>query len=125
MKTETIEIVDRGRGPQLSTTRVTVMDVFYWRHRGYSWDEIREEMPFLTRAEVDVVADYIKTHHDELAEKDCRVDELIQQRIAAQHARGGIFAPPDEDMTHDEWMARFREKLKRRQAEKNGEGHPG
>ena len=30
MKTETIEIVDRGRGPQLSTTRITVMDVFYW-----------------------------------------------------------------------------------------------
>jgi hypothetical protein len=29
MKTETIEIVERGRGPQLSTTRITVSDVFY------------------------------------------------------------------------------------------------
>ena len=44
MKTETIEIVDRGRGPQLSTTRITVMDVFYWYHRGYSWKEIADIM---------------------------------------------------------------------------------
>jgi hypothetical protein len=30
MKSETIEIVDRGRGPQLSTSRMTVLDVFYY-----------------------------------------------------------------------------------------------
>lgn len=28
METKTIEIIDRGRGPQLSTSRITVMDVF-------------------------------------------------------------------------------------------------
>jgi uncharacterized protein (DUF433 family) len=125
MKTETIEIVDRGRGPQLSTTRVTVSDVFYWVHRGYSWDEIREEMPFLTREELDVVAHYIQAHHEELVAEDRRMEELIQQRIAAQHARGGIFAPPDENMTTEEWVTRFREKMKKRIAEENGEGHPG
>jgi hypothetical protein len=30
MKTETIQIVERGRGPQLSTSRLTVLDVFYY-----------------------------------------------------------------------------------------------
>ena|SRR5438477_6756151 len=124
MKTEVVEIVDRGRGPQLSTSRITVMDVFYWIHRGYSLDEIRDIMPMLTQEEFDVILEYINKHRDELVEEDRRVEEYHEKRMAEQHARGGIFAPRDENMTHEEWMARFREKLKKRQAEKNGEGHP-
>jgi uncharacterized protein (DUF433 family) len=124
MKTETIEIVDRGRGPQLSTTRITVMDVFYWLHRGYEFDAIHEEMPFLTREEFDVVATYVNAHREELVEKDRRVEELIQQRIAAQHARGGIFTPPDESLPLEQRIARLREKMFQRIAEKNGEGDP-
>lgn len=38
MKTEVIEIVDRGRGPQLSTTRITVLDIFYYLHRGHGFE---------------------------------------------------------------------------------------
>jgi uncharacterized protein (DUF433 family) len=125
MKTENIEIVERGRGPQLSTTRITVMDVFYWLHRGYDWEAIHESMPSLTREEFDVVIDYVNKHHDELVEKDRRVEEVIQQRIAEQHARGGIFAPPDENLTREQRVARLREKLRKRIAEKNGEGNPG
>ena len=124
MKTETIEIVDNGRGPQLSTTRITVSDVFYWFHRGHSWDEIRDLMPMLSREELDVVINYVNNHHKELAEEDDRMEKIIEERIAKQHARGGIFAGPDESMTREERMARLREKLRRRIAEKNGEGHP-
>lgn len=125
MKTETIAIVDRGRGPQLSTTRITVADVFYWHHRGVSWEEIRRDiMPSLTREEMDVVIEYINQHREKLAEEDRQFEEYQEKRIAEQHARGGIFAPPDENLTHEEWMARFQEKLKRR-VEKNGEGNPG
>ncbi|MBI3821064.1 MAG: DUF433 domain-containing protein [Planctomycetes bacterium] len=123
MKTETIEIVDRGRGPQLSTTRITVMDIFYWFHRGYSWEDILKEMPSLSRAELDVVIAYIDAHHDELVERDQRVEEIIEQRIAEQHARPG-FGPPDPNVPREERMARLREKLHNRIAEKNGEGHP-
>jgi uncharacterized protein (DUF433 family) len=125
MKTETIEIVDRGRGPQLSTTRITVMDVFYWLHRGYGWDHIQKSMPTLTRAEFDVVMEYITPRRQELAEKDARVEAYIQQKIAEQHARGGIFAPPDPNLTREERVARLKEKMKKKIAEKNGEGHPG
>ena len=125
MKTETIEIVDRGRGPQLSTTRITVSDVFYWFHRGYSWEEIRDIMPMLSREELDVVIDYVNKHHDELVEEDRRVEEYHQRRMAEQYARGGIFAPLDENMTIEERVARLKEKMRKRIAEKNGEGHPG
>jgi uncharacterized protein (DUF433 family) len=125
MKTATIEIVDRGRGPQLSTTRITVADVFYWLHRGYGEDEILEILPALTRQELDVVLEYVKIHRDELAEEDRQMDELIEQRMAQQHARGGIFAAADENLTVEQRVARLREIMNRKIAEKNGEGHPG
>ena len=124
MKTETIEIIDCGRGPQLSTTRITVMDVFYWYHRGYSWAEVHDIMPMLSREELDAVIEYVNKHQDELAEKDRRVEERMQQQIAEQHARGGIFAPLDENMTTEEMVARLRAKMETGLAEKNGEGNP-
>lgn len=124
METKTIEIVNRGRGPQLSTTRITVLDVFYWIHRGYGWEQVHQSMPTLTRAEFDVVMEYIDGHREELAEKDRLAEERTERAMAEQHARGGIFAPP-ENLTTAEWVARFREKIKRKQAEKNGEGYSG
>jgi uncharacterized protein (DUF433 family) len=124
MKTETIEIVDRGRGPQLSTTRITVMDVFYWYHRGYSWKEIADILPVLSGEELDAVIGYVNLHQAELAEKDRRVEERIQQEIAEQHARGGIFAPLPENMTTEEMVARLRAKMQTQLEDKNGEGHP-
>jgi hypothetical protein len=36
MKTEKIEIIDRGRGPQLSTSRITVLDLIPYFHDGAS-----------------------------------------------------------------------------------------
>ncbi len=64
MKTETIEIVDRGRGPQLSTTRITVLDTFYHLHRGHGFEVIQEAMPSLSRAEFDAVLRYVDIHRD-------------------------------------------------------------
>lgn len=125
MKTETIEIVDRGRGPQLSTSRITVLDIFYHLHRGYDFDVIHEIMPIVTRAEFDMVLDYVNAHREELVEKDRRAEEWIRKGIEAQHARGGIFAPDDESLTTEQRVARLKEKLRLKQAEKNGEGHPG
>jgi hypothetical protein len=124
MKTETIEIVDRGRGPQLSTTRITVLDIFYYLHRGYGFDEIQQVMPSLTREGFDVVADFIKAHHSELVEQDRRADEFHKRGMEAQHAKGGIFAAADENLTTEERVARLKEKIKQKQAEKNGARHP-
>ena len=120
MKTDTMEIVDRGRGPQLSTTRITVLDVFYYLHRGYDFDSIHVAMPSLTRQEFDIVVEYVQAHHAELLEKDRRAEEFHQRGMEAQYARGGIFAASEEHVTTDERVARLKQKL----AEKNGAAHP-
>ena len=125
MNTEPIRLVDRGRGLQLSTSRITVIDVFYYLHRGYDFAVIHDIMPSLTREEFDLIAAYVKDHYAELAEKDRRVEEFHQRGIDAQRARGGIFAGSDGKLTAEERVARLKERLRQVQAEKNGARHTG
>ena len=124
MKTQTVRIVDLGRGPQIEGHRLTVMDVFYYLQRGYDFDFIHRAMPSLLREEFDAVVDYVNRHHDELVEKDRRADEFIRQGIEAQRAKG-LYQDIDESVPVEERAARLSEKLRLRlaeQAEKNG-GH--
>lgn len=125
MKTTAARIVDTGRGPQIEGHRLTVMDVFYYLHRGYDFDFIQRALPSLTRDQFEAVVLYAKQHHDELAEKDRRVEERIQQGIAEQQAKG-LRHEIDRSVPVEERAARLKEKLRRRlkeQAEKNG-GRP-
>jgi hypothetical protein len=122
MKTETIEIIDHGRGPQLSTTRITVLDVFYYLHRGYDYDAIQQIMP-LSRAEFDAVLRYVKTHEGELVEADRRAEEFIQRGIAQQKA-AGLSHKIDETVPLEERVLRLKKNMRERLEEKNGEGHP-
>ena len=124
MTTETTEIIDRGRGPQLSTGRITVLDVFYYLHRGYGFDFIEKVMPSLSRAEFDAIVVYVKEHQDELVDEDNRAEEFHKRGIAEQHAKGGIFAPSEENLTTNERSARLKEKMQQKLAEKNGAHHP-
>ncbi len=123
MKAESIEIVDRGRGPQLSTSRITVLDVFYYLHRGYDFDVIHEIMPIVTRAEFDLVVEYANSHREELVEKDRRDVEFHRRGMEAQYAKGGIYAASEENSTTEQRVARLKEKLKQKMAEKNGARH--
>ena len=41
--TNPIELVDRGRGLQLSTSRITVQDLVPYFQQGYSHDEIARD----------------------------------------------------------------------------------
>ncbi|HVS34188.1 MAG TPA: DUF433 domain-containing protein [Gemmataceae bacterium] len=118
-ETKTVRIVNLGCGPQIEGSRLTVMDVFYYLHRGYDFDFIHEVMPSLTREQFDGVVKYIGDHHDELVERDRRVEEFHQRGIEAQHARGGIFAPSEENLTTEERVARLKDKM-RRKSEKSG-----
>ena len=121
MNTQTIEIVDRGRGPQLSTTRITVLDVFYYLHRGDDFDFIHRAMPTLTREEFDVVVDYVNKHREDLIEADRRAEAFIQRGIAEQKAKG-LHWDFDESIPLEEQIARLKEKWRRQIAERNG-GH--
>ena len=125
MTTQSVQIVDRGRGPQLANSRITVLDVFYYLHRGYEFDIVHRAMPSLTRVEFDAIAHYVQEHHAELVDKDAQAAEFHQRGMEAQHARGGIFAESEENLTTAERVARLQEKLKQRLAEKNGAGHSG
>jgi uncharacterized protein (DUF433 family) len=120
-----VRIVDNGRGPQIEGHRLTVMDIFYYLHRGCDFDFIHRAMPTLTREQFDAVVQYAEEHHDELVEKDRRVEERIQQGIEEQKAKG-LYREIDRSISVEERAALLKEKLRRKlaeQAERNG-GHP-
>jgi uncharacterized protein (DUF433 family) len=79
MKTEAIEIVDLGRGPQLSTSRVTVQDLVPYLQEGCSDEEILRWIPTLTRAEIAVLRNYYRAHQQQLDDEDCRIRERSAQ----------------------------------------------
>lgn len=119
MKTETIRIIDCGRGPQLSTTRITVLDIFYYLHRGYDFTDIQRIMPTITRPEYDIVEEYVKTHVEELVEADRRAEDFIRKGAVSQRAKG-LLPPIDPMIPNEQRIARLKVKLHQRRAEKNG-----
>jgi uncharacterized protein (DUF433 family) len=121
MDTKTIRIIDIGRGPQIDGHRLTVMDVFYYLHRGFDFDFIQRAMPSLTREQFDAVVAYVDAHRDELVEKDRLIEERIQKGIEEQKARG-LCPEIDRSISVEERAARLKEKLHRKLAERNG-GH--
>jgi uncharacterized protein (DUF433 family) len=68
-----ITIVDQGRGPQLSTSRVTVQDLVPYFQEACSCDEILRWIPSLTREEIAVAERYYRDHRAELDEQDCDI----------------------------------------------------
>lgn len=77
---KTIEIVDRGRGLQLSTHRVTVQDLVPYFQDGSSHDEILRWIPSLSREEIQVVETYYRAHQAECDEQDRRIRERSSAR---------------------------------------------
>ena len=123
MEKNTVRIVDLGRGPQIEGHRLTVMGVFYYLHRGYDFEFIQRAMPSLSHAQFDAVVDFVNHHQKELIEKDREIEEFHSRGMKVQHARGGIFAANDEFATTEERVAKLKEKMKRKLAEKNGASH--
>jgi hypothetical protein len=115
MNSEKIEIIDCGRGPQLSTSRLTVLDVFYYLHRGHEFEFIHQALPRLSRTEFDVVLDYVNKHRDELVEEDRRTDDFIQRGIAEQKAKG-LYPALDETIPFRERLARLSQLMHQRQS---------
>ncbi|SRR6266404_53471 len=80
MKTE-ITIVDEGRGPQLSTNRITVQDLVPYFQNGCSYEEIIRWIPSLTHEEIRVIERYIEEHREEVMEEDrCIREERAARR---------------------------------------------
>ena len=79
--TKTIEIIDRGRGPQLSTSRITVQDVVPMLQSNYTPEEIMELIPVLKHEEIQVIQQYVRDHYDEVMEQDRRIREREANRV--------------------------------------------
>jgi uncharacterized protein (DUF433 family) len=112
MRTQTARIVDIGRGPQIEGSRLTVMDVFYYLHRGHDFEFIHRAMPTLTREQFDTVVGYVAEHHEALVEKDRYVEERIKQGIAEQKAKG-LRHEIDTSIPVEQRALRLKEKLRR------------
>src|SRR5438045_9746093 len=106
MTTNGVQIVDHGRGPQIAGHRLTVMDVFYYLHRGRDFDYIHRAMPSLTRAEFDAVVEYVGQHHDELVEVDRLVEERNRKGIEEQKAKG-LYHEIDESVPLEQRVERL------------------
>jgi uncharacterized protein (DUF433 family) len=117
---ESISIIDRGRGLQLSTSRVTVQDLVPYFQDNCSDDEIIHWIPILTAEEIGVVRQYYADHRAALDEQDCRIREQTAEAVQLQRQRF-----PEPEGTAEERMARLRELLQKRLAERNGADHPG
>jgi uncharacterized protein (DUF433 family) len=118
--TAKIQIVDRGRGLQLSTSRVTVQDLVPYFQEGASRDEIIRWIPTLSADEIAVVEAYYRAHQAELDEQDRHIRAQSAQRVN----------PPEiEEILRrgGEKMAALKEKFARKKqaAERNGDHASG
>jgi uncharacterized protein (DUF433 family) len=76
-----VQIVDRGRGPQLSTSRVTVQDLVPYFQHNCSYEEIMAAMPALTVDDIQAVERYVQEHYQEVMEEDRQIRERNAARI--------------------------------------------
>ena len=110
-------LIDRGRGLQLSTSRITVYDLVPYFQDGCSYDEIIRWIPSLTPEEIAIVERYYRQHQDELDEYERRVQAYRAEQIRLQRLRF-----PERDGSRQERLARLRQLLEQRRREDNGEG---
>jgi uncharacterized protein (DUF433 family) len=66
----TTEIVDQGRGPQLSTCRITVQDLVPYLQQGYSCEDILAIMPVLTEEDIRTVERYVRDNFEAVMQQD-------------------------------------------------------
>lgn len=115
---EQISIVDRGRGMQLSTSRITVQDLVPYFQGGCLYEEITKWIPSLTHDEIKVVEHYYRANQAQLDEEDRRIRERTEELIGQQRTK-----LPQFEGTRQERLARIKDLLKKRRQEQKGAGH--
>ncbi|MGH7140389.1 MAG: DUF433 domain-containing protein [Pirellulales bacterium] len=113
-----ITIVDRGHGPQLSTSRITVQDLVPYFQLKYSYDEILKIMPTLSIAEIQAVERYVDEHREEVLEEDRRLRERSATRRNPPHVEALLRQSRERRLA-------LQERLRSNGHEDgNGAGHP-
>jgi uncharacterized protein (DUF433 family) len=108
------KIIDRGRGPEIAGSRITVYDVLDYHQEGWPAKEIAW-LFHLTTAQVEAAIHYIQEHNGEVME--------AHERILERHARGN---PPELqaklDAGHERFLAMVRERQQAKTQENRDAG---
>jgi uncharacterized protein (DUF433 family) len=110
MNTETLQIVDLGRGPQLSNCRITVQDLLPYHREGASNDEIRRWLPSLSDEEIALLRDYIRDHLQEVLQAEKSTKAYHDRMRAEQPA----WTRANDAFSLEERRALLRKKLERK-----------
>jgi uncharacterized protein (DUF433 family) len=98
-----IEIHDRGRGPELKGTRLTVYDIIPYRLKGYTPEQLVEVFSGyreLTAAHIEALYRYMDEHYDEVM--------AVHRTIEERNARGN---PPEVEAKLAQTRVRVRAKM--------------
>jgi uncharacterized protein (DUF433 family) len=112
-------IIDRGRGPEIAGTRITVYDILDYSLQGWQHSSIALQLN-LSSEEVFAALRYIEEHKEEVM--------ADYQAILDRCARGN---PPEVqaklDVIHAKYRVLWADRLRRAGMleEDNGDGHPG
>ena len=112
-----VNLIDRGRGLQLSTSRITVHELVPYFQEHCSYEEIMRWLPSLSRDEIELVERYYLEHKQELDEYELSVRTDRDQQIQAQRDRYA-----EGQATSEKRLAQLEQLLKKRRRENIGEG---
>jgi uncharacterized protein (DUF433 family) len=111
------KIIDRGRGPEIAGTRITVYDILDYYTTGWHRDMIAVTLHLGSR-EVEAAIRYIEEHRDEVM---AEYEEML-----ARDARGN---PPELqaklDAAHERFLAMVRELREAKNREGQDARHSG
>jgi uncharacterized protein (DUF433 family) len=107
------EIINRGRGPEIAGTRITVYDIMDYYKQGWGHARIASWLR-LSSAEVQAAIRYIEEHKDEVTAN--------YQKILERCARGN---PPELqaklDAIHAKYETLWADRLRRSREKENGD----
>jgi uncharacterized protein (DUF433 family) len=96
-------IIDRGRGPEIERTRVTVYRIMDFVREGSAVPCIAKELG-LTEEQVQIALDYLNTHRASVDAEYDRILQRVQQRNTAEIEAGR--ATSVEDLKQRIWKQR-------------------
>lgn len=109
-------IINRGRGPEISGTRITVYDVMDYYKHGWHRDQIVGVFPRVSSADIQAAIDYIEAHKEEVTAE--------YQKILDRHAN---YKYPDwVQKVVDEAAGsadRRLQEIRSRRSQENGDAH--
>ena len=73
-----VQIIDRGRGPEIAGTRITVYHIWEFYRAGDSRDDIALTFGLSSR-QVQAAMDYIVAHRNEVEREYAKIQERIGQ----------------------------------------------